>query len=77
VTLCPECIAAERAGDHIGVTVHGRLCCIARSIAVSLRKDLTAEFANATAGMPPEDVEAVRARARAIWAALQEREAQA
>lgn len=74
MTLCPDCQRAERAGDHIGVTVHGRLCCIARSIAVSLRKDMKEQFAKATAGMPPEDVEAVRARAREIWDALQARE---
>ncbi len=73
MNLCPECIAAERAGDHIGVTVHGRLCCISRSIAVSLRKDMKEQFAKATAELSPEDVAAVRVRARAIWDALQKR----
>jgi hypothetical protein len=73
MTLCDDCLAAERDPWFIGVTVDGRLCCTARSIALSLRKDLKAEFDNATAELSPEDVAAVRVRARAIWDALQKR----
>jgi hypothetical protein len=73
VNLCPDCIRAERDPWFIGVIVYGRLCCKARSIALSLRKDLKDEFDKATAELSPEDVAAVRVRARAIWDALQKR----
>lgn len=77
MTLCDDCIAAQRDRHGIGVINAGRLCCMARAVAGAPRKFQRQAFDAATSGLAPLDAHEVRVRAYAILDARREREQEA
>ena len=75
MTLCDDCLAAERDPHGIGVTHAGRLCCAARTIALAPRNLQRQWFDALTADLSPADAQAVRVRAHALIRAAGEVEA--
>jgi hypothetical protein len=81
MTLCDDCVAAERDPHGIGVTWKDRPCCIARAIAGTVGRsgkgytveDVRAKLlARLTSGLAPQEAQWVRGRADDILRARKE-----
>lgn len=74
MTLCDDCIAAERDPHGVGVINAGRPCCMARDVAGTPRRFQREAFAAATSGLSPLEADALRERAHQLIHALRERQ---